>query len=39
MAYLGQALSLQPQLVEWSKQDADLAPLRDDLDFQALLDS
>jgi hypothetical protein len=33
---LREALQLRPDLLEWSKQDADLASLRDDLAYQAL---
>lgn len=34
-----QALQLNPELVDWSKQDPDLAPIREDPDFQALYKS
>jgi tetratricopeptide (TPR) repeat protein len=36
VAYLKEGLSLQPQLVEWSKQDADLLPLHGYADYEAL---
>jgi hypothetical protein len=36
LALLPEALSLSPDLVEWSKQDSDLDSLRDDPAFQAL---
>ncbi|MBN1966590.1 MAG: hypothetical protein JW910_18200, partial [Anaerolineae bacterium] len=35
---LGEALRLQPRLIEWSRQDSDLASLRDDPAYQALYD-
>lgn len=36
ISQLGQALKLNPGLVEWSKQDSDLESLRDEPAFQAL---
>lgn len=33
---LGEALRLEPQLIEWSKQDSDLASLRDEPGYMAL---
>ncbi len=33
---VGQALELSPALVEWSKQDPDLAPIREEPGYQAL---
>lgn len=36
---LKRALALNPGLIEWSKQDSDLDPLRADSDFQALYQS
>jgi hypothetical protein len=36
IAGLAEAFQLAPRLVEWSKQDHDLDPLRDDPAFQAL---
>jgi hypothetical protein len=38
LALLTQALALQPQLAEWSKQDTDLALLHKDPAFRALVD-
>ncbi len=36
ISFVSQALRLEPQLIDWSKQDTDLASLRDDPAFQAL---
>ena len=36
IAELREALQLRPDLLEWSKQDTDLASLRDDPAYQAL---
>lgn len=36
ISFVSQALRLEPQLTEWSKQDADLTTLRDDPAFQAI---
>ncbi len=33
---LGEALKLSPRLTDWSKEDSDLAALREDPDYQAL---
>lgn len=36
---LGEALQLNPDLVEWSKEDSDLTSLRDDPDYKSLFTS